>query len=215
MKKIVCLFFGFSTILCAAQNAAQFEEEIQSIQQKYDSVWDETEETIVFTGSSSIRLWEDLQALFPDYQIVNTGFGGSRVSDLLVFSDKLILKYNPKMVFIYEGDNDIFDRKRPREVIDTTKKIISKIQHNNPQTRIVLISAKPSLVRWHLKRKYKALNRKLKKLTKQDPTLEYANIWDVMLTGRQLNESLFIEDGLHINDKGYELWYGVIKNYLN
>ncbi len=214
MKKIVCLLFGFSALLCMGQDAAQFEEEIQSIQQKYDSVWDATAETIVFTGSSSIRLWEDLETLFPDYQIVNTGFGGSRVSDLLVFSDKLILKYNPKMVFIYEGDNDIFDRKRPREVIDTTKKIISKIRHNNPQTRIVLISAKPSIVRWHLKRKYNALNRKLKKLTKKDPILEYANIWNVMLTGRQLNESLFVEDGLHINDKGYELWYGVIKKYL-
>lgn len=201
--------------LCTfAQDPSRLEEEVRSIEQRYDTIWDSSTETVVFTGSSSIRLWEGLEDLFPNHQIVNTGFGGSQASDLLVYSDKLILKYQPQKIFIYEGDNDIFERKSPSNVIRTTKKIIKLIKQNNEESSIVLISAKPSLVRWHLKRKYKVLNRKLKKLAENDPSVAYANVWDTMLEGQELNKSLFIEDGLHMNTNGYDLWYQVIREHL-
>lgn len=201
--------------LCTvAQDPARLADEVRSIEERYDSIWDVSTETVVFTGSSSIRLWEGLEDLFPDHQIINTGFGGSQASDLLVYSDKLILKYQPKKVFIYEGDNDIFDRKSPNEVIATTKEIIQVIIQNNKQSRIVLISVKPCLVRWHLKRKYKKLNKKLKKLAEKDAAIDFANVWDPMLDGRELKKSLFIEDGLHMNTDGYDLWYEVIREHL-
>ena len=214
MKRIAFILMGMLFLSMTAQDPSRFEEEVSSIEQRYDSIWDGSTETVVFTGSSSIRLWEDLDDLFPDHLIINTGFGGSQTSDLLVYSDKLILKYRPKKVFIYEGDNDIFDRKSPNEVIATTKEIIHIIKENNIKSQIVLISAKPSLVRWHLKRKYKILNRKLKKLAKKDASVDFANVWDIMLQGRKLNKSLFIEDGLHMNPSGYDLWYEVIREHL-
>jgi len=214
MKRIAFILMGMLFLSMTAQDPSRFEEEVSSIEQRYDSIWDGSTETVVFTGSSSIRLWEDLDDLFPDHLIINTGFGGSQTSDLLVYSDKLILKYRPKKVFIYEGDNDIFDRKSPNEVIATTKEIIHIIKENNIESQIVLISAKPSLVRWHLKRKYKILNRKLKKLAKKDASVDFANVWDIMLQGRKLNKSLFIEDGLHMNPSGYDLWYEVIREHL-
>ena len=214
MKRITFTLIGMVCLSMAAQDPYRFVEEVYSIEKRYDSIWDSSTETVVFTGSSSIRLWEDLEDLFPDHQIINTGFGGSQTSDLLVYLDKLILKYQPKKVFIYEGDNDIFDLKSPNEVIVTTKEIIQIIKENNIQSQIVLISVKPSLVRWHLKKKYKTLNRKLKKLAKKDASVDFANVWDTMLEGRKLNKSLFIEDGLHMNPSGYDLWYEVIREYL-
>jgi lysophospholipase L1-like esterase len=214
MKRIAFILIGMLFLPMTAQDPSRFDEEVRSIEQRYDSIWDGSTETVVFTGSSSIRLWEDLDDLFPDHLIINTGFGGSQTSDLLVYSDKLILKYRPKKVFIYEGDNDIFDRKSPNEVIATTKEIIHIIKENNIESQIVLISAKPSLVRWHLKRKYKILNKKLKKLAKKDACVDFANVWDSMLQGRKLNKSLFIEDGLHMNPSGYDLWYEVIREHL-
>ncbi len=214
MKRITFTLIGMVCLSMAAQDPYRFVEEVYSIEKRYDSIWDSSTETVVFTGSSSIRLWEDLEGLFPDHQIINTGFGGSQTSDLLVYLDKLILKYQPKKVFIYEGDNDIFDLKSPNEVIVTTKEIIQIIKENNIQSQIVLISVKPSLVRWHLKKKYKTLNRKLKKLAKKDASVDFANVWDTMLEGRKLNKSLFIEDGLHMNPSGYDLWYEVIREYL-
>jgi len=214
MKRIAFILLGMIPLCTVAQDPARLEDEVRSIEQRYDSIWDDSAETVVFTGSSSIRLWEGLEDLFPDHQIINTGFGGSQASDLLVYSDKLILKYQPKKVFIYEGDNDIFERKRPNNVIRTTKKIIQLIKQHNKQSSIVLISVKPSLVRWHLKRKYKIFNRKLKKLAEKDASVAYANVWDTMLEGQELKKSLFIEDGLHMNTDGYDLWYEVIREHL-
>ena len=80
---------------------------------------------------------------------------------------------------------------------------------------IVLISAKPSISRWHLKRKYMRLNKRLRKLAAQTPGVRFANVWNIMLNKRKLKRDLFIEDGLHMNAKGYDLWHEVLKDYVN
>ncbi|WP_297690847.1 GDSL-type esterase/lipase family protein [uncultured Eudoraea sp.] len=214
MQLFLILFFILLSITAAGQDASRFQEEILEIQKKYDTLWDNSKETIVFTGSSSIRLWKDLHESFPKHQIVNSGFGGSQASDLLAYTNELILQYNPGKVFIYEGDNDINDNKRPKEVISVFKEIISKIKDAKPETLIVIISAKPSLARWHLKRKYKSINRRFNRLCKKEPYLDYANIWNIMLDKKKLRQDIFIEDGLHLNSKGYELWDQIISNYI-
>lgn len=192
-----------------------FQKEVDDITKRNDSIWDSSKETIVFTGSSSIRFWKDVQKRFPKQHILNSGFGGSQASDLLYHLENLVLRYNPKKVFIYEGDNDIFAKKRPKEIIKTTKTIIQQIKKENPNTSIILISAKPSIVRWRLRGKYRRLNRRLEKLTLSEANLSYANVWDIMLNGRKVKTDIFVEDGLHMNTKGYELWFQEIKKYIN
>lgn len=206
------LFLGLSGY---AQRQLRYEREVDQIIKRYDTIWDSGKETIVFTGSSSIRLWRDLEQRFPEYQIVNTAFGGSHSSDLLMYTDKLIVPYNPRIVFIYEGDNDLADRKKVPVIISNIENIIAKIKESNPDTRIVLISAKPSLTRWSKRRRYYQLNEALRVLCEGDPALEFANIWDVMLTDGKVNPELFLVDGLHMNTLGYSLWYNVLKNYIN
>jgi len=214
MRIIPVIFLILISLVAFAQGSSRFQEEVLSIKNKYDTLLDSSKETIVFTGSSSIRTWNNLNELFPDYQIVNSGFGGSQAIDLLFYMNELILRYDPKKVFIYEGDNDINDHKKPKEIISVTKEIITKIKNTHPGTGIVIISAKPSLARWHLKGKYKKLNRRFENLCKNDQDLDYVNIWDIMLDGRKLRKDIFIEDGLHMNSKGYELWYQIISNYV-
>ncbi|WP_297792454.1 SGNH/GDSL hydrolase family protein [uncultured Eudoraea sp.] len=208
------VFFLLTNLTAISQDPSRFHEEVLGIQKKYDTIWDSNKETVVFTGSSSIRFWNNLEELFPDQQIINSGFGGSQASDLLAYTNELITQYNPYKVFIYEGDNDINDKKKPKEIISVTKQIISKIRKTKPSTQIVIISAKPSLARWNLKGKYKRLNRKFKKLCDNETNLDYAYIWDIMLEGKKLKQDIFIEDGLHLNSKGYELWYRVIKKFV-
>lgn len=214
MKHVVGLLFFLLLALGHAQDPARFKEQVEEISKKYDTLLDPSKATIVFTGSSSIRIWRDLQNRFPEYQIVNSGFGGSQASDLLFYADELILRYKPKMVFIYEGDNDINAKKKTKDIITTSQQIIDHIRKNNPSTEIVLIAAKPSIARWKLKGKYKRLNRKFEKLAQEDELLAYADVWKPMLDGRKVKEDIFIEDGLHMNAKGYDIWYGVIKDYL-
>lgn len=217
IKKIrtltVLIFFVSLTSFGQVENV--FTKEVKDITAKYDSIWDSSKETIVFTGSSSVRLWRKLQEEFPDHQIINSGFGGSQASDLLYFIDELILSYNPKKVFIYEGDNDLWAKKRPADVLDTTADIIRRIKAKNTSTQVILISAKPSISRWKIRRKYKRLNRKMERFTQDDPNLFYVDVWKPMLNKRKLKTDIFIEDGLHMNQKGYDIWYAAMKDLVN
>ncbi len=153
--------------------------------------------------------------MFPDHQIINSGFGGSQSSDLFRYYNELILQYNPKKVFIYEGDNDIAAKKKTKDIIGTTREIIQKIKERNSATQVVIIAAKPSIARWNLKRKYIRLNRAFQKLCEEDNALMFANVWDAMMDGKQVKKDIFIGDGLHMNSKGYDLWFSVIQPYMN
>lgn len=209
--------FVLTCVACAftnAQDHLRFADEVAAIQKKYDTLWDASKETIVFTGSSSVRIWKDLQEKFPQHHIVNSGFGGSQAADLLAYSDQLILHYRPKKVFIYEGDNDIASGKKTKEIIAHTGEIISRIVAQNPSAQIVLIAAKPSIARWNLKRKYKKLNRSFQKMGSREKQIQYADVWKPMLDKRKVKQDIFLDDGLHMNAKGYEIWYQVIKPFL-
>ncbi len=214
MRYLVFLLL-FSATMLFGQDPLRFEDEVSAIQKKYDTLWDPSARTIVFTGSSSIRIWNALPELFPGHHVVNTGFGGSQASDLIAYTDSLILKYHPWKVFIYEGDNDLWAGKRPGQVMRDTEEIIRAIKANYPEARIVLISAKPSISRWKLKGKYLRLNRNFQRISRRDSAVDYANIWDTMLLEGKVRADIFLEDGLHMNNKGYELWYPVIKKYID
>mgnify|MGYP001827623257 FL=1 len=213
MKKLL-----FSVVLIStfafSQDPTRFADEVEAIQKKYDTLWDASKETIVFTGSSSVRIWKDLQERFPEHQIVNSGFGGSQASDLLYYSEEFILRFRPKKVFIYEGDNDVSEGKKSKEIMSDISEIISKIRAQDATTEIVLIAAKPSIARWSLKKDFKRLNRKFRKLSRRDVQMNYADVWKPMLSRRKVKEDIFIEDGLHMNAKGYEIWYETLKPYL-
>jgi lysophospholipase L1-like esterase len=210
---IVLLCHGIGNGL-QAQDPLRFEEEVGLISKRIDSLWDPGRPTLVFTGSSSVRMWEDLQARFPDQQILNTGFGGSQASDLLFFLEPLILKYQPARVFIYEGDNDLAEGKRPGQVLRTLEEIKERIRQSLPGTPIVFISAKPSISRWNLRRKYRRFNRRLLRRTERDPGLLYVDVWNPMAPERKLNESLYIADGLHMNTKGYDIWEKALSPFV-
>lgn len=212
---LLCFCLSIGSFYCSAQTENTFTKEVKTITAKYDTIWDTNKETIVFTGSSSVRLWKKLEQSFPNHQIVNSGFGGSQSTDLLYFLNDLVLSYNPKQVFIYEGDNDLWAKKRPKQVLDTTEEIIRRIKTSNSSTQIILIAAKPSISRWKIRGKYKKLNRKFERLAKKDTQIDYVDVWHPMLNDRKLITDIFIEDGLHMNQKGYDIWYEAIKNLVN
>ncbi len=198
-----------------AQNSTRFSDEIKQLQEKYKENLSDSLKNIVFAGSSSIKLWKSLKKEFPNHNIINSGFGGSTAADLLYYTNELITRYNPKKVFIYEGDNDIAARKNSNTVIIEISKIIEKIKLANHNTKVVLIAVKPSIARWNFKKDYKKLNRKMKRLAKKDSLIEFADVWKPMLNGRKVKSDIFKKDKLHMNAKGYRIWYQVIKKYIN
>ena len=169
---------------------------------------------MVLTGSSSIRFWGDVQSYFPEYNVVNNGFGGSHFSDLLYFYDELITRQLPDVLFIYGGDNDVAEGKSTVRIYMDAKLLVKKIQKDLPHTKVIVISPKPSIARWHLKNEYDKINTKLNKLCAELPNFEFANVWEVMLDEQgSVLPDVFSDDGLHMNKNGYDLWGKLLETY--
>ena len=214
LKQVVVVLFLLFVGPLKAQEISQFQAEIDKLIAG-DSAIDK-KNIILFTGSSSIRVWTSLKTDFPKQNVLNRGFGGSQMVDMVIHADQLILSYHPKQIFIYEGDNDINAGKSADEILHEADKLLTLIRKKLPwKVEVVFISAKPSLKRWQLKDKYLDYNRKLELWTKQQRNVKFIDVWTPMLNsdGNVLSD-LFIEDGLHMNKKGYEIWAKVIGPYI-
>ncbi len=195
----------------SVKSQINFKSEVEAIQKTNKHLIKDQKNNIVFTGSSSIRIWKNLPEIFENSRIVNTGFGGSKASDLLYYLDKLVINFNPKKVVIYEGDNDINSGQEINFIYKNILKIIERIKDKNDKIKIILISAKPSISRWHLRDKYIQLNQKYRELANKSDFIEFADTWSAMIENGVLKKDIFIEDGLHLNEKGYEIWEKTLK----
>jgi lysophospholipase L1-like esterase len=213
-RSIFFIFFTLFSFTLPAQDPLRFDKEVNALVAGDTAV--DKKKLILFTGSSSIRMWNDLKVDFPKHNALNRGFGGSEMADLLYFAQPLIVNYKPVKIFIYEGDNDINSGKSAEEILKSAEDLLAIIRRDLPKkVRVVFISPKPSLVRSHLKDKYEDYNQKLKEWCDKQKRVQYADVWTPMLdsTGKVIPD-LFIEDGLHMNRKGYDIWKQVIEKYL-
>ncbi|SHJ09653.1 Lysophospholipase L1 [Tangfeifania diversioriginum] len=210
--EVIVLLFGVFTL--SAQDPNRFKNEIDELIQK-EYQFESGKKIAVFTGSSSVKMWKDVAEYFPEFNVINNGFGGSHFSDLIYFYEELIPEYNPDYLFIYEGDNDIADEEKPREIYKEAKLLVGMIQEDLPHTKVVLISAKPSVARWLYSKKYNRLNRKLERLCRKTDNLEFADVWSPMLDENgQVFTDVFLDDNLHMNKKGYDIWGEVLLQYF-
>jgi len=166
---------------------------------------------VLFVGSSSIVGW-DTEKWFSEMKTINRGFGGSYIVDSVYYADSIILPYKPKTIVFYAGDNDIADNKTPQMLLADFKVLVSVIRSSLPETRIIVISTKPSIDRWKFWPKMQEANNLIRKYCKSQNEIFFVDVSKVMLdeTGNPRKE-LFKADGLHINEKGYELWTSLVK----
>lgn len=217
MKKNFCFWiflFLFRGLLLAQQ--PPFWSEIQAFKIQ-DSIAPPAVSQIVFTGSSSFRLWKTIHEDFPGYPILNRGFGGSILPDVIRYVDEVVIKYRPKQVVIYCGDNDLAADTtiNGKTVFKRFKTLQQKIHHALPDTKIVYVSIKPSPSRMRLIKKVKDANRRIKNFTERKIYLTYADVFHPMMDeNQQPRGELFIGDRLHMNAEGYKIWTKVIKPYL-
>lgn len=216
MKRRVLILIGliaFFTQFGFAQEVP-FEKEVRQISARIDSLGWEPGST-VFTGSSTIRMWKSLQRDFPDHEILNTGFGGSKASDLETHLFPLVIRLEPSRVFIYEGDNDIWAGVEAADILTSLDNIVNRLQLINPKTEIYLIGAKPSPSRWEKRANYAIFNQKLQEYCLAKEGVEFVDTW-MALTDKTGNArpELFIQDQLHLNEKGYEIWTSIFRPFF-
>lgn len=217
LKRTALLSICFCvTIALPAQEKHVFENEVKALVLR-DSLITNRKDIILFTGSSSIRMWTDLEKDFADKNVLNRAFGGSTMRDLLYFVDQLIVPYNPKTIFIYEGDNDLgFANATSQQILASADSLLTIIRAKLPSSvRIYFISPKPSIARWHLKDQYVQFNKDLQTWTNSKKNVYFIDVWSKMLDADgSLRKDLFIEDGLHMNRKGYDIWRDTLRKYV-
>jgi lysophospholipase L1-like esterase len=174
------------------------------------------ERPIIFVGSSSIRLWSTLQADMAPLPVLNRGFGGSQLSQVVYYVDQTVLRYRPRAVVLYAGDNDLDGRlrtgKAPEDVAREFRTFVARVEAAVPDALIYYLSMKPTRQRWVDWPQEHTGNILIAEICASDPRLTYIDVATPMLAaGTPPPSELFMPDGMHPSPKGYALWTRIIK----
>jgi lysophospholipase L1-like esterase len=193
---------------------ARWEKDIAAYEQA-DRTSPPPQGELLFIGSSTIRRWTTLAQDFPEHKVINRGFGGSEIVDSTHFAERLIFPHKPRMVFLRAGGNDLNAGKSPEQVFVDFKEFVSKVRGKLPETEIVFISINPTVARWKLAEKERALNTLVKDYISGKPHLKYIETGDMTLgPDGQPRAELFVEDKLHFNAAGYKLLAERVRPFL-
>lgn len=216
-RGIYLLVILYSFVALSAQEkpvvkdgVSRWEETIQ-VFERWDRKNSFPSSAVLFVGSSSIRMWRTREC-FEEFGIINRGFGGSQISDVNYFAGRIVLRYEPKVIVFYAGDNDIAGGKSARRVFDDYVKFVKLVHEELPGTKIIFMSIKPSGSRWSFWDVMNKANMMIKDYSDRDKRLFYFDAATVLLDGDGKPKSeLFLSDKLHLNDKGYEVWTKLLR----
>lgn len=165
---------------------------------------------VVFVGSSSIAGWQTAER-FPHLPVINRGFGGAQVSDVNHFIEQTVLRYDPKLIVFYAGNNDIAAGKSASQVLAGYRAFVERVQAHAPMTPVLFISMHPSPLRWEDWPEMQWTNALIKSWSADRPELYYADVATPMLAANgEPRAELYVEDGLHLSEAGYDLWTPIV-----
>jgi lysophospholipase L1-like esterase len=218
MKEFIKILFGAFLLFTWGSGFAQqhaFSNEIKEFKTQDQAQMPE-KNSILFVGSSSFRMWKEVQAAFPDFKIINRGFGGSALSDVIYYSDDIIFPYQPKQVVIYCGENDLTEPNLDAAVVfDRFKILFELIRKHYPDIPITFVSMKPSPSRKNYRAAQEAGNAAIKYFLSLQKNTSFVDVYHLMIdkSGNPFPD-IFRSDSLHMNAKGYEIWQQAIRPHL-
>jgi len=212
-RAICCLLFfavlgGIVLARTIPQTGAQvpFESDIEKFEAQ-DKIQPPTPGGVVFVGSSSIVRWKTLAEDFPDYNVINRGFGGSEISDSVRFAKRIVTPYRPNMIVFFAGTNDIAGGKSAQTVADDFRQFVEEVRTELSKTTIVFISITPAPSRqakWDVDVE---ANRLIADYCRHHPHMKYVDLYHQFLTADGgPRPELFVSDQLHLRPEGYEIW---------
>tara|TARA_Y100000590_G_C15440222_1_gene908607 strand:- start:64 stop:756 length:693 start_codon:yes stop_codon:yes gene_type:complete len=215
-KYLFLLLLIFSVQLSAQilPDPERFEEAIQRFESE-DAANPPPKGAIVLTGSSSIARWnEQSYAALSPLTVIPRGFGGSIMNDVLHYVDRIILAYEPRAVLIYEGDNDTGMRNplSVETILFHLEQIITRVHEVLPETRVYVMSVKPSVLRRAIWPEAQLVNNGYQAIADSNPLVYYIDAATPFLDPQgNVMTDIFISDGLHLNNLGNSIWGSVIK----
>jgi hypothetical protein len=217
LKFVFLLFLAFTVNNCVrAQQGFPYDNEIKAFKHQ-DSISFPPKDGILFIGSSSIRLWSDLEQRFAGKPIIKRGVGGCQLSQFVdYYTPFIVFPYHPRKIFIYAGENDIAADRSAEFVADEFKKLWGMIHKQLPEAQIYFMSIKPSPSRAKYYSEVDKANKLIKDFIAGRPKTNFIDVGTVILKGNSAipDSSLFKADYLHLNSKGYDKWQKVLEPYV-
>ena len=216
IKFILFLLISVSfSSLHAQNNKAAFFDDIMAFK-KQDSLTPPPKDAILFVGSSSFTKWKSVQNMFPAYTIINRGFGGSSLPDVIRYADDVIFPYQPKQIVIYCGENDVASGNVDSKLVaERFKTLFDLIRSKLPGVPIIFISMKPSPSREKFAPVTVQGNQIIKNFLWTQSNVIYLDVYRLMLDAYgKARPELFIGDMLHMNQEGYKIWQAALLPYL-
>lgn len=215
MKKIlITLLATCSFLFSNAQTNVPYQEDVRVIKH-FDSMYPQPEHPILFVGSSSIRLWIDFNQKFGKFGAINRGIGGAVINDIIYYAEDLIFRYQPRKIVLYVGENDLPSESTTADsVLNRTIRLYNTIHAKLPNVPIIYICPKPSPSRDKFQPKAIEANKLIRKFFEGKKEVTFLDIYTPMLTNGKSRPELFLDDQLHMNEKGYAIWEKKLMRYL-
>ena len=170
---------------------------------------------ILFVGDSQFTRWKTIHEDLPGYTLINRGFGGSRMADLLHYVDRVVLPYKPRMIIVHEGGNDLQGKRTPDELFADIKAFIEKVQTALPGVPILISGLTPSPARWAQADMRRQVNQRVKEYIATLKGVQFVDLFDAYLgPDGKPREELFVADHLHHSAEGYKVRVRITKPFL-
>ncbi len=194
-----------------------WEKEIQQLEAK-DKAETDPQNAILFVGSSSVRLWKNIETDMQPYPVIQRGYGGSKFSDNIFYIERLVKSHDFRALVMFFA-NDITgsnNDRTPEELTAIVKETIKKVRTIKPDKPVFLIEITPTNSRWKVWTQAKQANELLKNMSQKMKNVYFIETAAAYLDaeGKPRGE-LFIADQLHQNQKGYDIWSAIIKKRLD
>lgn len=170
-------------------------------------------EAILFAGSSSIRMWTSLDADMAPFRVVNRGFGGSSIPDVIRHFSTLTRLPAPRAIVFYAGDNDLESRRPPARIVADFEHFMRLKTRRFGALPVFFVSIKPAPARAHYRMAREAVNEMIRQRALGRADLIYVDIAEKMLAADRLDD-LFLRDGIHLSAAGYAVWRETILDAL-
>ncbi len=168
---------------------------------------------ILFLGHSLVEFF-DWQTRFPDHRVASLGVAGETVAGLLSRIDGIIREYPyADLIFIMTGTNNV--AMEDFDFLDVYREIIEKLSAAYPKAGIYLHSILPIGLEWITGEDIQRVNQSIKEMT-GETRAGFLDIYSLFTDqeGKAVKD-YFLEDGVHLSDKGYSVWTGALENIVN
>lgn len=201
----------------AGQGPTRWEETIRKFEAT-DAATPPPKGAVLLVGGSNARRWTDVGDYFPQHRVINRGFGGAHLTDVLHFADRIVLPYAPKTILLNAGGNDLASGKSPEQIRDAARAFIAKVHATLPDTRVYCLALPPVLRAASAPESLaaiKKMNGLIAEVARSEKNAEFVDLFAAFLDAEgKSRPELFVEDGTHFSPKGYAIVAGLLRGKL-